>query len=132
MSETKTKILAFNHTAQDVVAWVRDRFGDEYLNDRERMLRLLEECLELAQAIGITKSDVVQMSHHVYRRPVGDPYAELGGVMITLEALAGHLQTDLAREANREWSRLQTIDPEKLAASVKRKTDAGLVHTIEL
>ena len=120
---------ARNHTQQDVYEWVRSTFGEQYLNDRERALRFIEEAAELVQAIGLSKDDVDRIVAHVYGRPVGDCVQEAGGVMITLEALAAHLKFDLETESDREWCRIKSLPQSHFDAAVDRKAKSGVLHT---
>jgi hypothetical protein len=49
---------------------------------------MLEEAVELAQAVGLTHEDVVKVSEYVMSRPAGTIHEEVGGVGMTLMALA--------------------------------------------
>jgi len=117
-----------NHTQKEVLEWVRTTFGESFLNDRERALRFIEESIELVQAIGLTSSDVVSILHHVYGRPVGDYSKEMGGVMITLEAMAEHLGVDLNRQSCLEWARVNDLPQSHFDAASERKQQAGVCN----
>lgn len=79
-----------------VIKWVTDCFGPEYaVNTKERSMRLLEEVIELVQALGLSKDDVLKQVVWTYGRPVGEPEQEFGGVMFTLAALAACAAVDL-------------------------------------
>jgi hypothetical protein len=54
----------------------------------ERNHRFLEEALELLQACGCTKEEVLQVANYVFSKPKGDKAQELGGTMVTLTALS--------------------------------------------
>lgn len=115
-----------NHTQKDVLDWVRNTFGQEYLNDRERALRFIEEALELVQAIGLSTVEVMAVLNHVYARPEGYYPQEMGGVMITLEALAEHLGVNLDEQSCSEWSRINGLPQSHFDAAAKRKQSAGV------
>ena len=63
-------------------------FGQKISLDKcERNHRFIEEALELVQACGCSKKDVLMLVDYVYDRPVGEIKQEAGGAMITLAAL---------------------------------------------
>ena len=119
-----------NHTQKDVLDWVRNTFGQKFLNDRERAFRFIEESLELVQSIGLTSSDVVAMLRHVYGRPPGLYPQEMGGVVITLEALAEHLGVDLDRQSCCEWKRINSLPQSHFDAASERTQEAFVCHVL--
>lgn len=119
-----------NHTQKDVLDWVRATFGQKFLNDRERAFRFIEESIELVQAIGLSSSDVVWILRHVYGRPTGDYSQEMGGVTITLEALAEHLSVDLNRQSDLEWERINDLPQSHFDAASERKQNAKVCHVL--
>ncbi len=99
------------HFQTRIESWMRGVFGDASHDDqRERTLRFLEEAIELAQAVGLTESDVGVVTDYVYNRPVGQPAQEVGGVMITLAALCEKTQINLEAAAITEFHRIDTDD----------------------
>lgn len=102
-------------TYQDEVHdWLISCFGPEIASDRvERNHRFIEEALELVQALGCTKEDVLMLVDYVFNRPLGDPPQEVGGVSVTLAALCqanGLDQEDCANtELDRIWHMVDTI-----------------------
>jgi len=83
--------------------WVRETFGEKAATDRhERIARLLEEVVELAQAESLPSTKVQAIVARVYGRPMGDPRAEVGGVAVTL----------LAYLASRDWSFVERLRTE--------------------
>ena len=119
-----------NHTQKDVLDWVRNTFGQKFLNDRERAFRFIEEALELVQSIGLSIADVAAIGNHVYDRPPGDYPDEMGGVMITLEALAEHLGVDLERQRCLEWERINSLPQSHFDAASARKQEADVCHVL--
>lgn len=94
--------------------WVVACFGPEVLEDRrERTHRFTEEALELAQACGATREEVLLLIDYVYGRPVGDVANEVGGVMTTLSALCCTQDVDLDSAAEAElaqvWLKMDRI-----------------------
>lgn len=73
---------------QRVVAWATRAFGSNVVLDKqERGFRFVEEALELAQAGGISRDDVLKLVDYVYNRPVGSIDREIGGTLTTLAVL---------------------------------------------
>lgn len=67
--------------------WLVMCFGSAILDDKEeRIIRLTEEVLELAQAEGMTREQATGLVKQVFDKPVGDVFQELGGVMVCLSA----------------------------------------------
>lgn len=78
--------------AAHVGAWCRTTFGDALFRDpRARALRVLEEALELAQALGVRKADAAALVDYTFNRPIGEPAQEVAGVAITLLAACAAL-----------------------------------------
>lgn len=72
-----------------VADWCEQAFGAEQAASLpQRGLRLAEEAVEAAQAAGTPASVLHTLIDHVYSRPVGNLGQELGGVGVTLLALA--------------------------------------------
>lgn len=68
--------------------WAIRCFGKEHVtNGAVRGLRHVEEAVELAQALGNTKDDVIKVISIVYDRPIGEVYDEIGGSLLTLVVL---------------------------------------------
>jgi len=92
----------------------------------ERNWRFLEESLELVQSLGGTAEDAHQMIDYVFARPSGHPPQEIGGVMVTLAALAQANNMLLAVAAFEELRRVE--DPEiikKIRIKHSRKPHAS-------
>src|SRR3984957_2280122 len=106
-----------------VAQWMTACFGPVISADvRGRNHRFLEEALELVQSKGCTASEAHQLVDYVFNRPVGEPFQELGGVMVTLAALANaaDLNMDIAAETElvRPW---EIIDKIRAKAAAKPK-----------
>jgi hypothetical protein len=77
------------HFQGRVHQWMKDCFKrPDALFLEQRAFRFIEEALELAQAAGTSREDVLRLVQYVYDRPVGVISQEIGGVMVTLAALA--------------------------------------------
>lgn len=102
--------------------WCVNTFGEEIANDtRERNWRFLEEALELGQSLKMEKAEALTLVDYVFSRPVGEPKQELGGVMVTLAALAAASNMDMLDVGDIELSRVST--PE-MVAKIRAKQDA--------
>lgn len=107
----KPEIRSFQ---ERVNSWAVNCFGVETANNlQERNHRFLEESLELVQATGCTKEEAYMLVDYVYGRPVGEPFQEVGGVMVTLAVLcvaAGlDMQTNGETELSRVWTMIEKI-----------------------
>jgi hypothetical protein len=103
-----------------VDAWMAEILGPEISADKtERVYRFLEEALELVQALGCSKSDVLKLIDYTYNRPEGEPAQEVGGVMMTLAALcsAHGIKLDKAAwdERHRCWEQRKRIRAKQLS-----------------
>ncbi len=103
-----------------VVNWLMACFSLEVCRDGiERNHRFLEEALELVQSLECTRSEAHQLVDYVFDRPVGEPKQELGGVLVTLTALANCHDMDLTEageaELARVWTKIDKIRAKQLA-----------------
>lgn len=104
-----------NQTLHDlqsrVEEWMSRCFGFIIAGDVvERNYRFIEEALELVQACGMSKSDVLKLVDYVYSRPVGNQFQEVGGVFVTLSALCSANDIDLHTAASIEIDRINEVD----------------------
>ena len=95
--------------------WVEECFGPDVADEKLlRNFRFLEEAVELVQANGMTKDEVIRIVDYVFDRPQGELRQEVGGVMLTLAALcAAYDGVDMATCAEAEllrcWDRIDQI-----------------------
>lgn len=108
-------------TKQERIAkWVFSTFGGDVLsNTRERALRLVEEAVELAQALHVSTGDLHRLIDYVYSRPAGEPAQEVAGTMVTLYAVAASLGVDADAAFEVEALRIHT--PEIIAKCQRRQ-----------
>lgn len=71
----------------------------------QRSFRFTEEALELAQASGTSREDVMRLVDYVYGRPVGAVDQEIGGVVVTLAGLANSVGLSVEYAGNAELAR---------------------------
>lgn len=111
-----------------VLDWARRTFGSRTAdNPTERIMRFLEEALELVQALGLSEEEVGRVVAYVYGRSVGEPAQEVGGTMVTLASLCEFFGIDMQREGDRELARIDTPEMRaKIAAKQAMKRAAGM------
>jgi NTP pyrophosphatase (non-canonical NTP hydrolase) len=81
-------------------------FGRDHVGDKKvRAMRLLEEAVELAQALDVPREKLDKVLDVVYSRPKGVPEQELGGVAMTFAVICRTFGTELEWELERELDR---------------------------
>lgn len=94
---------------QRVGDWMEQCFTPEIIADKlERADRFIEEALELVQATGYSADRAHALVDYVFGRPVGEPFQEVGGVMVTLAALCNPHGLDMDAAAETELARIWT------------------------
>lgn len=110
----------------DLLAWCVSTFGAQSaLAPHERAARLVEEAIEVAQAVGLGGHRVAKILQRVYDRPAGELRQEIGGCAFTLAALAEAAGLNVEHELQREYERVMSIDPEFFRAKQAAKVAAG-------
>lgn len=71
--------------------------------------RFFEEACELAQSNGMTQREAIAQVVYTFNRPVGRPGQEIGGVMVTLAALANNLNLWIDVLAQIELDRISSL-----------------------
>lgn len=95
---------------EGVTRWLIECFGHDVAQDRvERVHRFVEESVELAQACGCSRDEVLALVDYVFARPVGEIRQECGGVMVTLAALAYAHRFSMRHAADAELERCKTM-----------------------
>lgn len=81
---------------KNVMRWCVECFSQRRAEDPNiRILRFLEEALELAQATGVGPRVAQQVLTYVYGRPAGEFIQEVGGCVTTLAALCEVMGVDM-------------------------------------
>lgn len=109
-----------------IADWVMECFGEQHMGVEERAARLLEEAIEAAQAAGVQADAMHKLVDYVNARPAGSLTQEIGGVSITLLALAQSIGVSADELEERELARVLS---RPIAAWKKRhkvKTEAGI------
>jgi hypothetical protein len=101
--------------------WARRVLGAAtFANSIERALRVAEEAVEFAQAIGVDVATVRKLVDYVYARPVGLAEQEIGGILVTVYAAAACIGVDAEEAVDVEIARIHTPEIE---AKVQRRQD---------
>jgi hypothetical protein len=99
--------------------WAKKCFGLTLATDRkERNQRFAEEAIELVQACGMTKREVLGAVAYVYNRPVGEVSQEVGGTYTTLALLCAANGIDMVEEGEKD---LLEIDSDAASARIREK-----------
>lgn len=110
-----------------VTKWLYACFTPKDVTDKaQRTHRFVEESLELAQATGCTKEEVLQLVDYVYGRDKGEEYQEVGGVMMTLSALCSALELDMQQCGETELARVWTCIDKIRAKQAQKEIDSPL------
>lgn len=122
--------MKINNFQTKVGAWCIKCFGLTVAQNKlERNHRFLEESLELVQSLGCSKEEALMLVDYVFSRPIGEPYQEVGGVMVTLAALCEPNFIDLQRSAELEYNRINSpdvIDKIRVKQATKPHPDSPL------
>lgn len=87
--------------------WALNVFGETIAtNQRERNHRFIEEAIELVQSLNCSKEEVLALVDYVYDRPKGEPYQEVGGVMMALAILCNANDLDMVEDGILELKRI--------------------------
>ena len=107
-------------------AWVTTAFGERIARDAgERVLRFVEEAVELAQACDTDPAVLHRLVDYVYWRPKGTHVQEVAGSMVTLLAIANALDVDAESAFEVEQARIHQPEIiEKVRARQKEKRES--------
>jgi len=109
--EPKSRMIDRQQRQRAVAEWVEETFGkDQAKSQRIRCLRFIEEAFELVQSLNLSKHECIKVANAVYKRKSGAPIQELGGVGITLLALADSIGHDADCAESMELNRVLSKD----------------------
>jgi NTP pyrophosphatase (non-canonical NTP hydrolase) len=109
-----------------ILGWAVRTFGPSQFFHKERATRLVEEALEVGQAVGLARETMHTLVDFVFNKEPGDARAELGGVATTFLALCEAMNIQ-AREVEREGlERTLSLDPKRAVEKHVTKVEAGL------
>jgi len=108
------------------LAWAVDMFGPVAKLRSERLLRFIEEAIELSHADGMERITLNLVADRVYSRPAGHVPKEIGQTQACLETFAENIGLSSADEAEREWQRVQGVPREEWTRRHAAKAAAGI------
>ncbi|MBM3539137.1 MAG: hypothetical protein FJX55_15060 [Alphaproteobacteria bacterium] len=112
---------------RQAAAWAESCFGREVVEDRrERVTRILEEAIELAQAEGLDVGTVARLSDRVFAKPPGVPRQELGGLGVCLLVYAEAAGVSADAVEAEEVAAVLTRDPAHFRDRQNAKAALGL------
>lgn len=118
--------LARDNRQKIVSDWCAAAFGIDHATSLpQRGIRLLEEAVELAQACGCSTDMAHKLIDFVFSRPIGKIEQELGGVGVTLLALASAAGHSADGEEAAEVARVLAKPPSYFTARNEAKNAAG-------
>jgi len=125
-SMVKGEPITRDQRQQAVVEFCIATFGAVTMNTQERISRVVEETLELAQSENMTKEQVEVLVNYVFSRPKGEPFQEAGGLGVTLLAYCGHVGISADFAEVTEFERVLKVDRETMRSRQKAKVAAGV------
>lgn len=121
----KTESLPAISLQDRVGKWLSDCFGDAIAYSQiERCYRFFEEAGELVQSLGMPEEKAIDLIKYVYGRSKGEPFQEVGGVMITLAALCHAANLDMVQDGEKEFNRINL--PEVIEKIRRKHNDKKL------
>jgi hypothetical protein len=111
---------------KEFLAWARATFGPVALLRSERLLRFVEEAIELAHAEGMERDVFNRIADRVYSRPPGNVGKEIGQTQACLETFAENIGLSSEAEAEREWVRVREIPQEVWTRRHQAKVAVGI------
>lgn len=108
------EIEKMNNYQDAIEKWMEEVFGEDIACDMlERIMRFLEEALELAQAEGMTRDEAKRVVDYVWNRDTGECNQEVGGVMVTLAGYCAKKGISMSDEAIKEYARINSFEMRK-------------------
>lgn len=118
--------LSRDQRQQMITTWAQAAFGhEEATGIAQRGVRLLEEAVEAFQACGGDEAIAHKLVKYVFDRPPGQIGQELGGVAVTVLALAAAAGLSADEEECREVHRVLSKPLREFAARNAAKNAAG-------
>jgi NTP pyrophosphatase (non-canonical NTP hydrolase) len=108
--------------------WAVNTFGDVALNPGERVMRFVEEAVELASACEMPRETMDKIVSRVYSRDGGNIQQEAAQCQVTLELLAKVFKIDLENAATEEFYRVRSIPKEEWERRHSAKVKLGIAR----
>lgn len=113
---------------QLVLEWAVANFGPVAANPVERAARCVEEAIEVAQSLGLPFDILLKIADRVYKKPVGEISQEIGGLFITMEALAEVVGVNTEACGQREFERVISLPKEHWTRRHADKVASGTAN----
>jgi hypothetical protein len=113
---------------KEFLAWAADTFGPIALKRSERLLRFIEEAVELAHADGMKRADLERLIERVYSRAPGHVCREIGQAQACLETYAEAIGASADEQAAKEFDRVRTIPKSEWTKRHAAKIAVGIAH----
>lgn len=114
------------HDQARAAEWVQSTFGREAFEDeKERAARVVEEAIELGQAVNLPKAVVDRISARVYSRPKGNILQEIAGTMHCLMTLAQRYKVRIDDLLKEELARVEALPKHHFRAKQQEKAASG-------
>lgn len=111
---------------KEFLAWAVATFGP-IANDRtERLMRFMEEAIELAHAEDLPEIALQRVIERVYSRKPGATYREIGQAQACLETFAEAVGLSSDKEAAVEFDRVRCIPKEEWQKRHAAKVELGI------
>lgn len=111
------------------LAWACETFTEEVaMNPGERLMRFLEEAVELVHACDMPRETVEKIVARVYGKEPGNIEQETAQCQVTLELLAKVIRVDLEAAATKEFERVQAIPKEEWSRRHSAKVQLGIAR----
>lgn len=122
----EAEVAARDQRQARLARFVVATWGQDAAAPHERALRLLEEALELVQAVGVIEEQAGRLVKYTFGRPAGDPQQEAGGVGIALLGMAASLGFSADKAEAAELARIEALPAEHFRKRHNAKADAGI------
>jgi len=111
---------------KDFLDWAAETFGPVALLRGERLLRFIEEAIELAHADGMELTTLDAVANRVYSRAPGGVFKEIGQAQACLETYAESIGESANDLAQIEWERVQKIPRDEWSRRHAAKVAIGI------
>lgn len=109
-----------------IQSWAVKTFGEIANDSAERGRRLLEEALELAQAVGVRREDALALVERVFSNIPGEISREIGQCGLVLLSLAEQQGFSAEAEEAREIARVLSLLPDYFRSRHDAKAEIGI------
>lgn len=111
---------------RNFLAWAVGMFGPVAKLRSERLMRFIEEAIELAHADGMERVTLDAIASRVYGRERGEIRKEIGQAQACLETYAENIGESASALAEIEWQRVQRIPSDEWQRRHKAKQEIGI------